>query len=78
MASRPGNTEAGDDPRFKGRGYIQLTGRDNYRRVGSQIGINLIDQPQSANDLTIAGPSSLSFSGTRNQQSGRPWRTMTC
>jgi hypothetical protein len=50
-----GNTEPGDGPRFKGRGYIQLTGRSNYKRVGGQIGVNLIDQPQSANDPATAG-----------------------
>ncbi|MFG3596477.1 M15 family metallopeptidase [Bradyrhizobium sp. RDI18] len=50
-----GNTDPGDGPRFKGRGYIQLTGRDNYRRVGQQIGSNLIDRPQSANDPATAG-----------------------
>jgi len=50
-----GNTIPGDGPHFKGRGYIQLTGRDNYRRVGLQIGVNLIDQPPLANDPTIAG-----------------------
>jgi hypothetical protein len=55
IGARLGNTEPGDGPRFKGRGYIQLTGRDNYRRVGSQVGVNLIDQPQSANDPATAG-----------------------
>ena len=50
-----GNTEHGDGPRFKGRGYIQLTGRDNYRRVGNQISVDLIAQPSSANDPATAG-----------------------
>jgi putative chitinase len=50
-----GNTVPSDGARFKGRGYIQLTGRDNYQRVGLQIGSNLIDRPQAANDPAIAG-----------------------
>lgn len=50
-----GNVEPGDGPRFKGRGYIQLTGRDNYKRVGAQIGIDLVASPASANDPSIAG-----------------------
>lgn len=55
IGARLGNTVRGDGARFKGRGYIQLTGRDNYRRVGGQVGVNLIDNPTSANDPTIAG-----------------------
>jgi hypothetical protein len=50
-----GNTAAGDGARFKGRGYIQLTGRDNYRRIGGQISIDLIGDPPSANSPSIAG-----------------------
>src|SRR5262249_59884464 len=52
---RLGNTQPGDGPRFKGRGYVQLTGRDNYTRVGTQIGQPLSTQPELANNPTIAG-----------------------
>ena len=33
-----GNTQPGDGPRFKGAGYIQLTGRYNYQRFANFIG----------------------------------------
>lgn len=50
-----GNTQPGDGARFKGRGYVQLTGRDNYTRVGSQIGVDLISDSERANDPSTAG-----------------------
>ncbi|WP_157179741.1 hypothetical protein [Rhizobium leguminosarum] len=46
---------AGDGPRFKGRGDVQLTGRANYRRIGDQIGVDLIADPGHANDPATAG-----------------------
>lgn len=33
-----GNTQPGDGPKFKGGGYIQLTGRYNYTKFGNAIG----------------------------------------
>ncbi|NAO99967.1 LysM peptidoglycan-binding domain-containing protein [Halomonas sp. MG34] len=33
-----GNTQPGDGPKFKGGGYIQLTGRYNYTRFSNDIG----------------------------------------
>ena len=44
-ASRMGNgdTASGDGWKFRGRGYIQLTGRDNYTRFASSIDKGLRD-----------------------------------
>lgn len=50
-----GNTKLGDGPRFKGRGFIQLTGRYNYTNIGIQIGRDLAADPELANDDVLAG-----------------------
>ena len=41
-----GNTEPGDGMRFKGRGWIQLTGRTNYKAYSDFKGINFVVAPQ--------------------------------
>lgn len=43
-----GNTQSGDGKRFKGRGPIQLTGRDNYTRYGQLLGLDLVNNPTTA------------------------------
>ena len=52
---RLGNTHRGDGPRFKGRGFVQLTGRENYTRIGPQVGADLVARPGLANDPVLAG-----------------------
>jgi len=52
---RVGNTQPGDGARFKGRGYVQLTGRDNYTNIGRQLGVDLVANPALANDPATAG-----------------------
>lgn len=43
-----GNTQPGDGVRFKGRGYIQVTGRANYTAAGRALGLDLVNHPELA------------------------------
>jgi hypothetical protein len=43
-----GNTIEGDGYLFRGRGYVQLTGRANYRKAGSALGLDLLVYPEEA------------------------------
>ena len=45
--SRMGNgpKDTNDGFRFRGRGYIQLTGKDSYRQFGEYLGIDLLANP---------------------------------
>jgi putative chitinase len=40
-----GNEASGDGFKFRGRGYIQLTGRDNYTQFGKAIGVDIPNNP---------------------------------
>ncbi len=68
-ADRMGNgpEESGDGWRYRGRGFIQLTGRDNYRRIGQKIGVDLEASPDLvANDIAIALKAAAAYWDDRN------------
>ena len=58
-----GNLGPPDGERFKGRGFIQLTGRINYALHGASIGLGnqLIDNPELANSPELAARLLASF-----------------
>jgi putative chitinase len=41
-----GNNQPGDGARFKGRGFVQITGRKNYTRFAKLLGIDIVKNPE--------------------------------
>lgn len=76
-AKQLGNKQAGDGAKYKGRGYIQLTGRDNYKRAGQALGLpleqkpDLVEKPEVAAKVAVwywknrVAPNVDSFKDTR-------------
>jgi putative chitinase len=63
-----GNRGNGDGALFKGRGYVQLTGRANYQKHGALLGKDLINNPDLACDPTIAGQLLATFLKDKERQ----------
>jgi putative chitinase len=51
---RLGNVEEGDGSRFKGRGFIMITGRANYQQLADTTGIDLMAAPEMASEPNVA------------------------
>jgi predicted chitinase len=56
-----GNVNIGDGVRYKGRGFIQLTGRYNYKRAGEALGLPLEAKPELVERPDIAAKVAVWF-----------------
>lgn len=54
---RLGNTSEEEASKYLGRGLIQLTGKENYERCGSAIGVDLLSNPDLLLDPRYAAMS---------------------
>ena len=69
MARRLGNTEPGDGYRYRGRGFMQITGRANYRDMGRKIGVDLEANPDLAAQPLYALMTAAAFWDNRDLNS---------
>lgn len=53
-AREHGNTDPGDGPRYCGRGFVQLTWKNNYRAMSAVCGVDLVTDPDLAMNLPNA------------------------
>ena len=60
-----GNKNVGDGEKYHGRGFIQLTGRDNYRMAQDALNIPLLQQPELAERPDIAAKIAIWYWQTR-------------
>jgi putative chitinase len=57
-----GNLQDGDGWTYRGRGYIQITGRNNYKHFGDLTGFNLIQDPDLLiNDKNVSAMVTVTF-----------------
>ncbi len=56
-----GDVASGDGFRFRGRGFLQITGRENYRRVGALSKLPLESQPDLLGEAGPAAQAAASY-----------------
>ncbi|GAB5466979.1 MAG: hypothetical protein Kilf2KO_00090 [Rhodospirillales bacterium] len=68
-ANRMGNgpESSGDGYRYRGRGYLQLTGKDNYRKFGERVGLDLLGDPDQAEEPGPAWLIAASYLASRRR-----------
>lgn len=58
-----GNTTPGDGYKYRGRGFNQITFKNNYLFYGNKIGVDLVNNPDRLNEVPIAAMAAAAFYG---------------
>lgn len=56
-----GNEASGDGWKYRGRGLIQITLKDNYEAIGDAIGVDLVGNPDLAGTQDMAVETALAY-----------------
>lgn len=68
-----GNEASGDGYKYRGRGYIQLTGKANYVEIGAKMKQDIAENPDLLLQPHFALQASLAYWQTRNLNSIADW-----
>lgn len=68
-AKSMGNTNVGDGAKYYGRGYVQITWKNNYINYGDSIGQDLVNNPDLALDPEVAASILAAYWQSRDIQS---------
>lgn len=60
-AEELGNTEPGDGEKYKGRGFLHITGKYNYEQAANAFGMPFVEKPELLEDPEIAAKTSVWF-----------------
>jgi predicted chitinase len=60
-----GNTQVGDGERYKGRGFLQITGRYNYAQAGKALGLPLEQYPELMERPDVAAKAAVWYWNNR-------------
>jgi putative chitinase len=56
-----GNTELGDGWKYRGSGYIQLTGKSNFRKRGERLGLDFVGNPEQVRQPITGFDAALAY-----------------
>ncbi len=70
---RMGNNNPGDGYRYRGRGFIQLTGKKNYIDASRALGVDLVKNPEIAEKPEMGAKTSVYFWKTNVQPNVSNW-----
>ncbi len=62
-----GSEASGDGWRYRGRGYLQLTGKANYTSYGNALGIDLVGNPELAAQPAVSWQIAARYCATRKR-----------
>lgn len=64
-ARQLGNDQPGDGKKYRGRGWIQLTGKANYQAAAPAAGADIVNQPDLAATAEVANRTAIHYFETR-------------